>query len=152
MSKEFIILAVSWILSIILLVFLSRGRSRLTLIAFLFTQALAWIFEYTLVYFDLVEFPYREFKKATNLSFSLYYIIFPIVGVLFIVFYPKNPKKVKVLFYYLLFSMVIPTFSSLAERYTDLFHFNNWNWFVHVFADLVVFYIIAKFVFWFKKG
>jgi hypothetical protein len=152
MSKEFFILTFLWIISIITLFSISRGRTRLTQITFLFTQALAWLFEFTLVFFGLVKFPYREFKIATNMSFSLYYLIFPTVGVLFILFYPKKPIKLNLLLYYLFFSMVVPTFSSLAEKYSKLIQFINWNWEIHVIADLIIFYILKKFIFWFQKG
>lgn len=152
MSKEFFILAFSWVISIMTLLSISKGRTRLTQITFLLTQALAWLFEFILVFFDLVEFPYREFKIATNMSFSLYYLIFPTVGVLFILFYPKQASNLKVLLYYLFFSMVIPTYSSLAEKYSNLFQFINWNWGIHVLADLIIFYILKKFIFWFQKG
>ncbi|QOR67150.1 hypothetical protein IM538_03085 [Cytobacillus suaedae] len=152
MSKEFYILAFLWIISIITLLSISKGKMRLTQITFLFTQALAWVFEYILVFFKLVEFPYREFEVATKMSFSLYYVIFPVVGVLFILFYPTTSRKGKVFFYYLFFSMLIPTFSSFAEKYTKLFLFVNWNWSVHVLADLIIFYILKQFIFWFRRG
>lgn len=152
MSREFFILACSWVISLVTLLSISKGKTRLIQISYLFTQALAWLFEFILVLFRLVEFPYREFKIATKMSFSLYYLIFPIVGVLFIQFYPKQPTKLKVLLYYLLISMVIPTYTSLAERYSNLFQFINWNWGIHVLADMLIFYTVKKFVFWFQKG
>lgn len=152
MSKEFIILAVSWVVSIMTLVSLSRGRSRLVQITFLFTQTLAWLLVYILVFFNLVSFPYREFKIATTMSFSLYYLLFPMAGVLFILFYPKQPTKRKVLFYYLFFSMLIPTYTSLAEMNSELFQFIKWNWTIHVLADFILFYILKKFIFWFQLG
>lgn len=152
MSRELMILVISWITSIVILVSVSRGRIALTQITFLATQTIAWVFEYILVYFDLVQFPYREFEAATKMSFSLYYMIFPTVGVLFILYYPKSPSKLKVILYYLFFCMVIPTYSSVAEKYSDLFLFIHWNWPVHVLADLIIFYILKKFIFWFKEG
>ncbi|MEW9053177.1 MAG: CBO0543 family protein [Neobacillus sp.] len=152
MSKEVSILAFSWIICLITLYWVSKGRARLTQITFLFSQALSWLFEFILVYFELVEFPYREFRIATNMSFSLYYLIFPTVGVLFILLYPKQSSILKVLLYYLLFSMVIPTYSLLAERYSNLLQFINWNWGIHVLADLVMFYILKNFIVWFQRG
>lgn len=103
MSKEFFIIVSLWIICIITLLTISKGRTRLTQVTFFFIQALAWIFEFILVSFELVEFPYREFRVATKMSFSLYYLIFPTVGVLFILFYPKQPGKLKVFLYYLFF-------------------------------------------------
>ncbi|MDZ5472385.1 CBO0543 family protein [Bacillus sp. 31A1R] len=152
MSVEFFVLVILWVISIITLLIISKGRTRLTQITFLFTQALAWIFEFIITFFKLVEFPYREFKVATEMSFSLYYIVFPTVGVLFILYYPKQLNKLKLLFYYLFFSMVIPIFTFSLERYSKLFHFINWNWTVHVLADLLIFYILKTFIFWFQKG
>lgn len=152
MSKEFFILAFSWVISIVILLSVSRGRIRLTQITFLFSQGLAWLFEFILVFFDLVEFPYSEFQNATKMNFSLYYLIFPTVGVLFIRFYPKQPTRLKVLFHYLFLSMVIPTYSSLADKYSNLFHSINWNWGIHVVADLIIFYILKNIIFWFQKG
>lgn len=154
MSKELLILVFSWIISVITLLSISKGKTRLHLIqvTFLFSQSLAWLFEFILVYFELVKFPYREFKIATSMSFSLYYLIFPTIGVLFILLYPKQPTMLKVLLYYLFFSMLIPTYTSLAEKYSKLFDFINWNWGIHVLSDLIIFFILKKFIFWFKEG
>lgn len=154
MSKDLLILAFSWIVSIIILLNVSKGRVRLTQITFIFSQSLAWLFEYILVFIDLVRFPYREFKIATKMSFSLYYLVFPTVVALFIHLYPKQSSKGKVLLYYLLFSMVIPTYTFLADKYSNLIQIISWkwNWGIHVAIDILIFYIVKTFVFWFQKG
>jgi hypothetical protein len=152
MNKEWIILAILWIVCLLTLLLISKGRARLTQITFLFTQAISWLFVFILVFFGLVEFPLREFKISTKMNFSLHYLIFPTVGVLFIRFYPKQPGKLKLLLYFLFFSMLIPTFSLLAEKYSNLVRYLNWNWSVHVLANLILLYILAKFIFWFQNG
>ncbi|MEH7109707.1 CBO0543 family protein, partial [Bacillus sp. JJ1764] len=78
MNREVLILISSWILSLYLLLkYTPTDSKRLAWITFIFVQAIAWLVEYIQMMFGLIEFPYREFNKATNMSFSLHYIVYP---------------------------------------------------------------------------
>ncbi|ALC91644.1 hypothetical protein AM500_19030 [Bacillus sp. FJAT-18017] len=152
MSRELFILVFIWMVSIIILLWISKDRLRLTQITILFSGTLSWILVFLLVYFHIVRYPYREFKIATKMGFSHYYVLFPIIAAVFIHFYPKQPGKVKMLLYYLTFSIAIPTIYVVEEKVSNLILFLNYNWGLHVIANLMLFYIVKKFVFWFQKG
>ncbi|OCA88498.1 hypothetical protein A8F94_24410 [Bacillus sp. FJAT-27225] len=152
MSREVVILAFIWIISIVTLLWISKNRLRITQITILFSQAVSWLTVYILVTFHIVKFPYREFGLATKMGFSHYYVLFPIIAALFIHFYPKRSGNWKVLLYYLAFSIAIPTIYVIEEKYSNLIEFLHYNWGLHVIANFILFYIVKKFVFWFQKG
>ena len=152
MNKEILILLTSWLISILLLVkYIPKDRKRNAHITFLFVQALAWIYEYIQLLLGVMEFPFREFDDATKMSFSLHYLIFPTFGVFFILLYPSDKKNLRIIIHYLIFAMVITTYSFLVERYSSLFNWKNWNVYISFTNNLAILYIIKRFVFWFQK-
>ncbi|MGD6853890.1 CBO0543 family protein [Bacillus infantis] len=153
MNREVMILIGSWVVSLYLLLrYIPAESKRLAWITFLFVQAIAWIHVYIQLAFGLVEFPYREFNKATNMSFSLHYIVYPTIAVFFILFYPEEKGKKSKFLYYLLFSAGAATYSYLIEKYSRLYHFIHWNWIMGLIINMLLLYIIKKYIFWFKKG
>lgn len=152
MSKELIVIIVTWLISVyFLLRYVPKERLREAHIAFLFSQAFAWIFEYMQVHLGLVEFPFREFHDATKMSFSIHYIVLPSFGVFFILLYPIKMGIKKRVFHYLIFSAALATFTSILEHFTSLIEYKKWNWFTAVCVTLILFWILKKFVFWFRK-
>ncbi|GKU82594.1 CBO0543 family protein [Niallia sp. NCCP-28] len=153
MKKELFILIISWTALLFLLIkYIPKDSRRYFQIVFLFGQAIAWIFEYSQVVFGLLEFPYREFEIATKMSFSLHYVVLPTFGVFFILLYPLNKSRKRVVIHYLIFGMASPTYIYFLENYSSLIHFIKWNWLIAVFVNFIILYIIQKFAFWFKKG
>ncbi|MEH7109724.1 CBO0543 family protein [Bacillus sp. JJ1764] len=76
--------------------------------------------------------------------------MYPTIGVFFILLYPKGRKRTFI--YYLLFSLVITTYSYLVERYSSLIHFIHWNWFIGLITNMIIMYVTKKYIFWFKNG
>jgi hypothetical protein len=153
MIKEIIILILSWIISIFLLLkFVPIESKRYAHITFLFVQAIAWLHEYLLLLLGLAEFPFREFNIATKMSFSLHYLIYPTFGVFFILYYPNEKVKLRIFIHFLVFAIAISTYSFLIEKYSSLFHYKRWNWYYGVLNNLIILFIVKKFVFWFKRG
>ena len=153
MKKEILILLLYWLICIFLLIkFVPKEKRRLAHITFLFVQAITWIYEFLQVIFGMLEFPFREFPSATKMSFSLYYLVAPTIEVFFILLYPIGKTKLRVFIHYLIFAMGVPTFTFVNEKYTLLFHFKKWNFFMTILFNLIMLYIVKKFVFWFKKG
>lgn len=152
MSKEIIVIIVSWIIAILfLLKFIPKERMREAHISFLFSQTLAWIFEFIQVHFGLVEFPFREFHHTTKMSFSLHYLVIPSFGVFFILLYPLNNGIFRRVLHYLIFSSAIATYTTLVDHFTSLIEFKKWNWIIAVLVDCVLLWFIKKFIFWFRK-
>ena len=153
MDKDIIIIATSWIIAFIsLLLFVPPSSKRYAHITFLFAQAIAWIFEYVQLVCGWIEFPYREFKDATNMSFSLHYIFFPTIAVLFNLWYPVYKDWSKKILYYLLFSIGIATYITILGDISNLFKYLHWNWYLGVLSDFLILVIIRRFTYWFRKG
>ncbi|WP_040205346.1 CBO0543 family protein [Neobacillus jeddahensis] len=153
MNKEILILLLSWLISIIVLIkFVPIDRKRIAHITFLFGHGIAWIYQYVQLLFNLVEFPYREFEYATKMSFSLYYLTYPTFGVLFIMFYPANKGRQRIIIHYLIFTIAITTYAFFIENYSSLSYWKSWNIYSGLLSNLIIIYVIKKFVFWFQKG
>ncbi|TYS18460.1 hypothetical protein FZC78_02670 [Rossellomorea vietnamensis] len=143
MNKEVSILLLSWLLSIIVLIqCVPKDRKRIAHITFLFGQGIAWIYQYAQLLCNLVEFPYREFENATKMSFSLYFLIYPTFGVIFIMFYPINKGRVRIIIHYLTFTIALTTFAALIENYSLLYHWKNWNIYSGLLSNLIIFFVI----------
>ncbi|MFB5193438.1 CBO0543 family protein [Neobacillus sp. KR4-4] len=153
MNKEILILLFSWIISILLLFkYIPVNRKRTAHLTFVFVQAIAWIFQYFQLLFGLVEFPYREFDYATRMSFSLHYLTYPTFGVLFIMLYPLNKGRIRIILHFLIFALAISTYTFLIEKYSSLFEFRKWNIYIGILSNMIILYIVKKFVFWYQKG
>jgi hypothetical protein len=99
-----------------------------------------------------VEFPFREFNVATKMSFSLYYLVYPTFGVFFITLYPMEKVKLRIFIRFFVFAIAITTFSFFIEKYSSLIFFKKWSLFASFFSNLIILYIVKKFVYWFNKG
>ncbi|WML58799.1 CBO0543 family protein [Neobacillus sp. PS2-9] len=153
MRIEILILVSSWIICIFLLLrYVPVDKKRYAHITFLFSSTIAWIYEYLQVILGLVEFPFREFEVASKMSFSLHYFVYPTFCVFFILFYPLEKGKLRIIVHFLLNSIAISTYTLLIEKYSSLIDYLKWNWFSSVLSNLILIYVIKKFVFWFKKG
>ncbi|KAB7665121.1 CBO0543 family protein [Bacillus sp. B1-b2] len=153
MNKDIIILTCSWMIALFSLLFLVPKRSRkYAHITFLFGQAIAWVFEYLQLVFGWIEFPFREFKYATKMSFSLHYLFFPTIGVFFNLWYPVNTNLLFKFGYYLIFSIGIATYILVLGITSDLYKILHWNWFLGVLSDFIVLFLIRRFTYWFRKG
>lgn len=152
MVKEVLILLLSWLVSIFLLLkYVPKESKRSAHITFLFSQAITWLYQYIQLVFGLLEFPFREFPTATKMSFSLPYFVYPTFGVFFILLYPREKKKIRILLHYLLFAFAIPTVTYMIEKYSSIFYFKKWDFFTSVVIDLFILFLIKRFVFWFNR-
>jgi hypothetical protein len=153
MSKEWIILILSWVASIILLLWkIPKEKKREAQIVFLFAQTLGWLYVFIQSYFNNLVFPVREFPKATNMLVSLHFIIYPTFLVFFTLFYPNTNQKRKIFLHYLLFISIHQVYEILLTRYTDLIKSKDWEWYLGVVTKCVVYYLCIHFYRWFWNG
>ena len=151
--KEILILIFSWLISIFLMLkFIPKEMKRTAHITFLFVSTITWIYEYIQLLFGLVEFPFREFNVATKMSFSLYYLVYPTFGVFFITLYPREKGKLQIFIHFFVFAIALTIYSVIIEKYSSLITFKKWDWPIRVLSNLIILYIVKRFVFWFKKG
>ncbi|MCR8928902.1 CBO0543 family protein [Priestia megaterium] len=152
MKKEIIILLISWI-AIVSLYFWKiptrlKGRAQT---AFLFGQSIAWIYVFLSVYFKRVEFPFREFSYATQLSFSLHYMIYPAFAMFFEVTYPSSNSRTSVILHYALFVVITNLYAFFIGHYTELVRPLK-NEFLNIPIFTFLLFVAHQFNKWFQKG
>ncbi|MBU3569989.1 hypothetical protein IUK39_07380 [Priestia aryabhattai] len=152
MKKEIIILIFSWIVVIGLYLWEIpaplKGKAQ---IAFLFGQAIAWIYVFLSVYFKRVKFPFREFPYATNLSFSLHYLIYPAFVMFFEVTYPSPNSRTRVILHYALFIFITNLYAFFIGHYTELVKPLR-NEFLNIPIFALLLFVAHQFNKWFQKG
>ncbi|MBL0386085.1 hypothetical protein JJB07_05405 [Tumebacillus sp. ITR2] len=128
MSKEFWILVSLWVVIPVALWRLTpKSRTREMHLVFMSMQTFTWLFDILVVQFGLIEYPYREFPHATRMNFTLHFLLYPSLAVVFMLYFPEaKPKWVKAL-YTVLFSAGIAAIAVVIERYTHLVHLVSWR-------------------------
>jgi hypothetical protein len=131
MTVERIVLATAWLVTIAaIILFMPREKLRMAWVAYLFFQAEQWLLTLGLVYLHAVEYPVREFPKATTTNFTLEYFVYPVIAAFYCCYYPDTRKQVVRFMYGLLFSGLLTSISCLLAKYTELIKYKNldWNW------------------------
>lgn len=153
MKIEPIILSISWLVSfLILVIFIPQKNIRMYLVTFLFTSTIAWIYEYFQLMMGFLEFPWREFSKATKMSFTLHYIVYPTFAVLFIRSISNLNRERIIIVKIIIFSILISIFTYAISTFSSLIEYRNWNFLIGVISNIIILYIVKRFVFWFKRG
>ena len=90
MSKESIIEASVWVITIIaLLVFVPKNRMREASSVYLFKLCLTWVLGLFVVQMKWISYPVRFiFPYAHRSNFTFEYFVYPAICVLFILHYP----------------------------------------------------------------
>jgi hypothetical protein len=152
MSKETLILIVSWGIAIVLLIWkVPRNKIKDAQIVFLFAQSLGWLYVFVQSYFNNLVFPIREFPKATDMLVSLHFIIYPTFCVFFVLYFPETSKKWKIILHYLVFVFLNQSYEMLLERYTKLIDYKHLNALWGFLIKTLVYYCIYRFYRWYIK-
>lgn len=152
MKMEYIVLISVWCLTIIgLLYYVRRYEIREALVIFLFKQMLTWAFGLLVVEFGLIEYPVREFQKASATSFSFEYFIYPAICVIFNLRYPINKGLLHRMGWFLFFPTWMTIMELLLEKNTDLIKYIHWTWYWTWITLFITFYVSMKFYRWFNR-
>jgi len=150
MNVNTIIEALVWIISFLLLfLFVPKHKIRDAWISFLFMQLPSWILGLAAVQFRLISYPSRFFAHAVQTSFTFEFLAFPVISVLFNIYYPTQMRLVWRLLYALAFPSVIVTIEILILRYTDLIEYIHWNGYLSWISLLLTLFLSYGFYKWF---
>ena len=150
--REILVLLSLWGLAILMLVWkVPKNKRRDAQIVLLFSQSIGWLFVYIQTLLGRMKFPFREFPDATKMSFTLYYLFYPAIGVLFILGYPKKGFWHKFL-YFSLTAFGIQLSAWLLAEYTDLMEYTRYSWLLTFAVNFMILVIIRIFYVWFQKG
>jgi hypothetical protein len=117
-----------WLLSVSLVgILVPRRRLRLFIVAFLAGQMVVWVAAVALIEFKLIAYPIREFPKATNMGFTMEYLVYPVLIGLYIIYEPQQGWGRRAL-YLLAWSCGLGLFQYGLAVGTELLEFVWFNW------------------------
>jgi len=130
MSKEMIILASAWIVTIVLLIlFINKKKLLDAQFSYLSMQVPTWLLGALVVQKRLIEYPVGLLETTYKASFSFEFFIFPAVSAIFNVNFPRNKSMFIKILYTISFSGAISVGEFILEKYTELIKYINWAWY-----------------------
>lgn len=152
MSKEIIILISAWIImTIILLLFVPKNKLREAITIFFFKQTLTWILGLTVAHFKFIEYPVRSFSNATSASFDFEYYFYPVICIIFNLYYPMSGSRFQQFMHYFYYCSAITSIEAILENYTNLIKYINWTWYITWISFFITFYLSHRFYVWFFR-
>lgn len=155
MTLERFILAAIATISIASVFCMPKNKYRLALVSLFAFQTVTWPVILLLVQTGSVEYPVREFSRATQVGFISNYIFFPMVYVWFILLFPSKAFWAKKLLHYFVFISIIVWFIYLTAVYTDLQNFKKgtpYSQIIRLYINFSLdFMICHTYVSWFSK-
>ncbi|MEH7159000.1 CBO0543 family protein [Neobacillus drentensis] len=152
MRREYWILIVVWLLAAGLVFLIPKNRLRLAVSAFVFTQAITWIFGSLVVEYGLITYPVRLFHVANRSSFTYEFFVYPIVAGLYNVFYPYSFSLFIRILYTSAYCTVLTIPEVFIEKYTDLIEYQHWTWYWTWTSLFLTFMLTRGFCLWFFNG
>ena len=152
--KEKIIEISSWIIvALFLIKFIPKNKLREAHVAFLFKQAITWVFGLLVVEKDNINYPYRLFfRKTVKSSFTFEYFVYPALSALFNTYYPEKRSAYIKALYYLFHTSLITVFEVLILKYTKLIQYKKWTWYWSFITIWITYYVSRIYQRWFFKN
>ncbi|WP_317981500.1 CBO0543 family protein [Paenibacillus glycanilyticus] len=112
---------------------------------------MTWSLGLIVVELGLIEYPIREFVKASGTSFSFEYFIYPSLCVIFNLHYPVKVlwKKVG---WILGFPSILTLIEVILERSTELINYIHWTWYWTWISLCLTFLISRAFFLWIYRN
>ncbi|WP_438449186.1 CBO0543 family protein [Gorillibacterium sp. sgz5001074] len=152
MTVERILLTVVWILIMIMLFFIPKGKRREAIIVFLAVQAMTWSSSILLNEWGWIRNPTREFSRAVSQNFTFNFALYPMVAVIHSLYYPRNSGIGRRFSHTLLYTFAISLFICITEAYTSLIQFLKPKWIMILITFLLsnfVLYLAQKYHEWY---
>ncbi|SDC71515.1 hypothetical protein SAMN02799630_01266 [Paenibacillus sp. UNCCL117] len=152
MTLDRFVLILLWGLSVVLaVIMIPRRKVRIAAIALLFCQALLWVSSLLHSRHDLIQFPVREFPKATDLLVTTEYFFYPFFCALYVIREPMNQSRInwKSLITCVTAATVIDL---LLATYTNLVRYENYAWYWTWLVFLVQFLATRYYCCWFFRS
>ncbi|GAA0343356.1 hypothetical protein GCM10008967_37250 [Bacillus carboniphilus] len=149
MNFDYYVLTGIWIVfPIILWKAVPRNRIREAIAAFLFFQMLTWLFSISLTFAGLLEAPVRFFKKATDINFTMEYMVFPTIGTIFQLRFPSQANYIKRVIHYLCYVGIILAFMFLVGTFTNIMTVKMDNLVRSFFNFIIELWLLRRYVLW----
>lgn len=150
MNSDIYVMLLLWIaLPIILWKVTPRNRLREVIATLLFFQMLTWSVSIFLTYCGLYEPPFRLFKHATKINWTMEYIVFPFFSVLFQLKFPKNANFFRRLLHYLLWVSMILLAMVLLGKISNIVNSNIESLIRSFFNFIIELWLCRQYILWF---
>ncbi|QOR67149.1 hypothetical protein IM538_03080 [Cytobacillus suaedae] len=154
MNLERLILIVVFIVSVFSIIFLiPRNKAREAWVLLLFLQVITWPAGLFVVEMGWIEYPIQLLKDAnqfnrTSLTFEFF--VFPIVAIMFSLYYPKV-SKFGVMIYYVCFAGFFTIIESILEKTTRLVEYHEWTWYWTLITVIISLFLNHNYYLWYKQ-
>lgn len=132
-----------------------RERAREAWVPFLSLGSLTWAAGLFVVEMGWISYPVQLFSKENQInesSFTFEFFLFPILAILFSLYYPSQKGTLIKWLYGFVFSGVFTAAEVILEKYTNAVKYDEWKWYWTFFSVVLVLMLNHQFVKWFKKG
>ncbi|WP_110111808.1 CBO0543 family protein [Bacillus sp. CGMCC 1.16541] len=128
-----------WILIVILLfsvvllfLFVPRKKVRDAVIIAIFLQFITWPAGLLAVEMEWIHYPVQLFPKENQFnrsSFTFEFFLFPVVAILFSIYYPKQASWWRIMLYTIGFVGAFTLIEVIVEQTTNLVQYDEWKWY-----------------------
>lgn len=151
MNLERTIIIIIWIVGAAVIAFMvPRPASRRFLFGFLACQTITWVNVALHVKLQLLAYPVREFPKATDLGFTMQYMVYPLLCGLYLIFEPQRSWTIRGV-YLIVWCSVLAFFHHGLAQYTELVEYVHYHWSLAWIAFFIIFVSVNAIVRWFFK-
>lgn len=151
MTLERLVLIIIWIASILaIILFIPKNKRREAVLSFLACQAITWVNSMLHVKYGLLEFPVREFPKATDLLFTSEYMMYPLMCSFYFIHEPGSRKLLR-LFYLAGCISCLTVIDIIISTFTNLIKYTNYSWYWTWIDFFLIFAITNVYCKWFFK-
>lgn len=152
--KERMVIASAYTISALLLLnFVPKNKIRHAVLAFLFKQVITWLLGLLVVEKKLIKYPYRPFFNNTyKASFCFEYLFYPVLCVLYNLYYPEKRNILVKVLYQCIHTSVIVALEVLIVKYTELIRYKKWTWYWSFITIWITNFFSHAFYKWFFKG
>ncbi|PLR66047.1 CBO0543 family protein [Bacillus sp. UMB0893] len=151
-----LIIAASIIIGILLIwKLVPKERAREAWIPFLSLGSLSWAAGLFVVEMGWISYPIQLLSKENQInesSFTFEFFLFPILAILFSLYYPSEKGTMIKWLYAFVFSAVFTAAEVILEKYTNVVKYDEWKWYWTFFSVVLVLMLNHQYVKWFKKG
>lgn len=153
-GERLILIAIILFSIFVIFKFVPLNKIRDAWVLFLSLQMMTWILGLLAVEKELIEYPIQLFPHENmnnKSSFSFEFYVFPVVGIIFSLYYPSKSNKIIQFLYYLIIISFFTFLEVLIERNTDLVHYIKWKWYWSLLSITIVLFINHTYYTWYKK-
>jgi TRAP-type uncharacterized transport system fused permease subunit len=152
MFIEPLILIVIWLVGVVgFILFIPHDNRREGILALMIFQAVVWLCDMPAFKYHLLSAPVREFPKATDLTFTINYFLYPVLFAIYYVHKRQNSKPLSGFAYFFVWTSFITLFDNIIEIYTDLLEYEHLSRYGMWFYIGFLFYVSQICCNWFFK-